>query len=126
MKQSNNVNSNLADIGQLYQFNLGSSSLSFVQGLNTLTVHTQLPAGRYLFTINGVHESSGGTYGIYDVLFTADDKTTRIYYGGQSTPLMSLACVHDISAICDIKLSLYATGDYTTHSTWDIQAVKLR
>ena len=110
----------------MYQFTLGSQSQEFVKGLNIISVHTQLPAGRYLFTLNGVHESNGNTYGIYDVLFTADDKTTRIYYGGQSTPLMSLACVHDISAMCDIKLSLYATGDYTTHSTWDIQAIRIR
>ena len=120
------LNSNLSQIGELYQFTLGSQSQEFVKGLNIISVHTQLPAGRYLFTLNGVHESKGNTYDIYDVLFTADNKTTRIYYGGQSTPLMSLACVHDISAMCDIKLSLYATGDYTTHSTWGIQAVKLR
>lgn len=120
------VNSNLSVIGELYQFTLGGSKKGFVKGENKLTVHTELPAGRYLFTLNGVHESNAGEYGIYDVVFNPDDKNTRIYNGGIGTSLMSLSCAHDVSANCDINLLLYATNKYTTHSTWDVQAIRIR
>lgn len=119
-------NSNLSVIGELYQFTLGGSKKGFVKGENKLTVHTELPAGRYLFTLNGVHESNAGEYGIYDVVFNPDDKNTRIYNGGIGTSLMSLSCAHDVSANCDINLLLYATNKYTTHSTWDVQAIRIR
>lgn len=120
------LNSNLSVIGELYQFTLGGSKKGFVKGENKLTVHTELPAGRYLFTLNGVHESNAGEYGIYDVVFNPDDKNTRIYNGGIGTSLMSLSCAHDVSANCDINLLLYATNKYTTHSTWDVQAIRIR
>lgn len=120
------INSNLSVIGELYQFTLGGSKKGFVKGENKLTVHTELPAGRYLFTLNGVHESNAGEYGIYDVVFNPDDKNTRIYNGGIGTSLMSLSCAHDVSANCDINLLLYATNKYTTHSTWDVQAIRIR
>ena len=119
-------NSNLSVIGELYPFTLGGSKKGFVKGENKLSVHTQLPAGRYLFTINGVHESNAGEYGLYDVIFNPDGKNTRIYNGGAGSSLMSLSCVHDVSANCDINLLLYATGKYTTHSTWDVQAIRLK
>ena len=120
------LNSNLSVIGELYPFTLGGSKKGFVKGENKLTVHTQLPAGRYLFTLNGTHESNAGEYGLYDVIFNPDDKNTRIYNGGGGSSLMSLSCVHDVSANCDINLLLYATGKYTTHSTWDVQAIRLK
>lgn len=120
------LNSNLSVIGELYQFTLGGSKKGFVKGENKLTVHTELPAGRYLFTLNGVHESNAGEYGIYDVVFNPDDKNTRIYNGGIGTSLMSLSCAHDVSANCDINLLLYATNKYTTHSTWNVQAIRIR
>lgn len=125
-QQIADLNSNLSVIGELYPFTLGGSKKGFVKGENKLTVHTQLPAGRYLFTLNGTHESNAGEYGLYDVIFNPDDKNTRIYNGGVGTSLMSLSCVHDVSANCDINLLLYATGKYTTHSTWDIQAIRLK
>lgn len=120
------LNSNLSHIGELYPFTLGGAKKGFVKGENKLTVHTQLPAGRYLFTINGVHESHAGEYGIYDVMFNPDDKYTRVYSGTVTTSPMSLSCVHDVSANCDINLLLYATDRYTTHSTWDVQAIRLK
>lgn len=119
-------NSNLSQIGELHQFTLGGSKKGFVKGENKLTVHTQLPAGRYLFTLNGIHESDGGKYNIYDVVFNPDDKNTRIYNGGQGASLMSLSCVHDVSANCDINLLIYSTGAYTTHSVWNVQAIRIR
>ena len=119
------LNSKLSHVGELYQFTLGSSKQDFVKYKNELNTSTKLPAGRYLFTLNGVHESMG-VYNIYDVVLNVDGKNIRIYYGSQGASLMNLTGVCDVSANCNIDLYLYATDAYTTYSVWEIQATRLK
>ena len=119
------VNSKLSHVGELYQFTLGSSKQDFVKNKNELNTSTKLPAGRYLFTLNGVHESAG-VYNIYDVVLNVDGKNFRIYYGSQGASLMNLTVVCDVSANCNIDLYLYATNAYTTYSVWEIQATRIK
>ena len=119
------LNNNLSDIGNVYGFAVGADQQKLVEGSNRLTCPTKLPAGLYLFTVNGVHETSALQYKIEDIIFIAGDKTIRNYYGGDC-PGMSISGALIVDDNPDVGIQLISNVECVTYSRWFIQAIRLK
>ena len=119
------VNSNLSVINTVNQYKVGSSSQHLVAGDNDLVTETQLPAGIYLFIVNGVHETSNMQYIIDDIYTLARDGAVRQYYGG-ACPGMSMMCAMQVNDNPNIGVRIRMSIECTTYSEWVIQAIRLK
>lgn len=115
----------IANINNMYSCTLGSGSQHFNQGDNLLKASMTMPAGVYLFTINGYHEAGDNQYPIRKIVFAAGSTSVSQYYGA-ACPGMSMSCILKVTENPEVGLQISTPFEFTTHSQWYVQAVKLK
>ena len=122
---SQKTSDEIAKIGDVYNYQVGSSTQNFVSGINTFSCNTKLHAGLYLFIVTGIHERAGNK-DIADINFFVDGKPIRIYYGGDRLPSMCLAYATSVTDNPTVAVQITSNAVYQTYSVWKIQAIRLK
>lgn len=112
-------------MGFIYAYYVGSGEQEFKTGDNELTVKTKIPAGVYLFIINGVHESGAGQKLPTDEYIVVNDIRERIYNGSDGLQV-SVTFSTGVTDNPVIGLMLRTDHDFITHSIWHILAIRLK
>lgn len=113
------------NLGFIYAYYVGSGEQEFKTGDNELTVKTKIPAGVYLFIINGVHESGAGQKLPTDEYIVVNDIRERIYNGSDGLQV-SMTFSTGVTDNPVIGLMLRTDHDFITHSIWHILAIRLK